>query len=69
MSKELVRAGLEAAPDAMKPFQRFPTLPSSVLCRLRHSKLRLFVLRYGLIWREDETVETVSMKKPAPTPR
>jgi putative transposase len=32
-------------------------------------ELRLFVQRYGLIWREDETVETVSMEKPAPTPR
>jgi len=32
-------------------------------------ELRLFVQRYGLIWREDETVETVSMEKPGPTPR
>jgi hypothetical protein len=48
----------------MKPFQRFPALPSSVL-----SPTGLFVQRYGLIWREDETVETVFMEKPAPTPR
>jgi hypothetical protein len=32
-------------------------------------ELRLFVQRYGLSWREDETVETVSMEKPAPAPR
>ncbi|HTA29417.1 MAG TPA: hypothetical protein VK731_02970, partial [Candidatus Cybelea sp.] len=32
-------------------------------------ELRLLVQRYGLIWREDETVETVSMEKPGPTPR
>jgi hypothetical protein len=32
-------------------------------------ELRLFVQRYRLIWREDETVETVSMEKPGPTPR
>jgi len=37
--------------------------------RSNADELRLFVQRYGLIWREDETVETVSMEKPGPTPR
>jgi hypothetical protein len=32
-------------------------------------ELRLFVQRYGRIGREVETVETVSMEKPAATPR
>ncbi|HTA30818.1 MAG TPA: transposase, partial [Candidatus Cybelea sp.] len=39
-------------------------------CRRSNAdELRLFVQRYGLIWREDETVETVSIEEPAPTPR
>jgi hypothetical protein len=29
----------------------------------------LFVERYGLKWRDDKTVETVSVASPAPTPR
>ena len=86
-------SGVAAAPDTMKPFQRFPALPSAVLppTPLSHSslgevakymagqeehhrrrsyadELRLSVQRYGLIRRADETVETVSMEKPAPTP-
>ena len=32
-------------------------------------ELRLFVERYGLKWRDDKTVETVSIVPPAPTPR
>src|SRR5437764_576061 len=32
-------------------------------------ELRLFVERYGLKWRDDKTVETVSGVLPAPTPR
>ena len=32
-------------------------------------ELRLLVERYGLKWREDETVETVSSPPDAPTPR
>src|SRR5437763_15901926 len=32
-------------------------------------ELRLFVERYGLKWRDDKTVETVSVASPAPTPR
>jgi len=31
--------------------------------------LRLLVERYGLQWREDKTVETVSTASAAPTPR
>jgi hypothetical protein len=32
-------------------------------------ELRLFVERYGLKWRDDKTVETVSGVLPAPAPR
>ena len=32
-------------------------------------ELKLFVERYGLKWRDDKTVETVSVVSPAPTPR
>jgi len=32
-------------------------------------ELKLFVERYGLKWRDDKTVETVSIVPPAPTPR
>ena len=32
-------------------------------------ELRLFVERYGLKWRDDKTVKTVSVASPAPTPR
>ena len=39
------------------------------LRRTYADELRLCVQRYGLIWREDETVETVSMEKPEPAPR
>jgi len=55
--------------------ERRPLLTKAATARLSAyltsyaGELRLFVQRYGLIWREDETVETVSMEKPAPTPR
>jgi len=32
-------------------------------------ELRLLVERYGLMWRDDKTVETVSVAQPAPAPR
>ena len=32
-------------------------------------ELMLFVERYELKWRDDKTVETVSLVPPAPTPR
>jgi hypothetical protein len=55
--------------------ERRPLLTKPAAARLSNyltpyaGELRLFVQRYGLIWREDETVETVSMEKPGPTPR